>query len=198
MQIPLFPLGSVLFPGGRLPLRIFETRYMDMAKRCLRDASPFGICLIADGQETGAPAKPHATGTLAHISDWDMEQLGILNVVATGTQRFRITASSAAPSGLLSGEVVLLDEPAVVPIPGQFARLIPLLRAILGELGDAANAPATPHRFYDAGWVGLRYAELLPIPASARQMLLEVDDSVDRLEIVFRFLASKSLLPDTA
>lgn len=201
MIVPLFPLGSVLFPGGRLPLRIFEQRYMDMAKACFKDSGSFGICLIAAGEEVARagekPAEPHAVGTLAHIADWDMQQLGVLDIVAQGGDRFRLKRHWVEPSGLLRGEVDLIDSPPVLPVPGSYARLVPLLRAIIDDLGATPGAPATPHRFFDAGWLGMRYAELLPIPLVARQKLLEIEDSIDRLEIIYRFLDSKGLLPDT-
>jgi len=201
MIIPLFPLQSVLFPGGRLPLRIFEQRYMDMAKVCLKESASFGICLIAKGEEVARagrkPAEPHVVGTLAHIADWDMQQLGVLNIIAQGGERFRLLRHWAEDSGLLRGEVELIAEPAVLPVPGDYARLVPLLRAIVGEMGASApNAPAAPHRFFDAGWLGMRYAEVLPIPVAAKQKLLEIEDSIDRLEIIYRFLESKGLLPD--
>ena len=208
MIIPLFPLHSVLFPGGRLPMRIFEQRYMDMAKVCLKESSSFGICLIASGEEVldgtpGAaragrkPAEPHAVGTLAHIADWDMQQLGVLEIIAQGGDRFRVLRHWAEDSGLLWGEVELIAASAVLPVPGPYVRLVPLLRAIVEEMAaGAAHAPATPHRFFDAGWVGMRYAEVLPIPVVARQKLLEIEDSIDRLEIIYRFLESKGLLPD--
>jgi Lon protease-like protein len=201
MIIPLFPLRSVLFPGGRLPLRIFEQRYMDMAKACLKESGSFGICLIARGEEVSGPgrkvAEPHAVGTLAHIADWDMQQLGVLEIVAQGGERFRLLRHWAEGSGLLQGEVDLIAAPAVLPVPGPYARLVPLLRAIVGELeAGAPNAPAKPHRFFDADWLGMRYAEVLPIPVAAKQKLLEIEDSLDRLEIIYRFLESKGLLPD--
>lgn len=201
MMIPLFPLQSVLFPGGRLPLRIFEQRYMEMAKACFKESGSFGICLIARGEEVARPgrkpAEPHAVGTLAHIADWDMPQLGVLNIIAQGGERFRLLRHWTEASGLLRGEIELIAAPAVLPVPGAYARLVPLLRAIVDEMGaDAPNAPATPHRFFDAGWLGMRYAEVLPIPVAAKQKLLEVDDSIDRLEIIYRFLESKGLLPD--
>jgi Lon protease-like protein len=198
MIVPLFPLQSVLFPGGRLPMRIFEQRYMDMAKVCLKESGSFGICLIARGEEVARagkkPAEPHAVGTLAHIADWDMPQLGVLNIIAQGGERFRLLRHWVEDSGLLRGEVELIVAPAVLPVPGAYARLVPLLRAIVAEM--AANAPATPHRFFDAGWLGMRYAEVLPIPVAAKQKLLELEDSIDRLEIIYRFLESKGLLPD--
>lgn len=200
MIVPLFPLGSVLFPGGRLPLRIFEQRYMDMAKTCFKESGSFGICLIAAGEEVARPgekpAEPHAVGTLAHIADWDMQQLGVLDIVAQGGDRFRLKRHWVEPSGLLRGEVELIESPPVLPVPGAYARLVPLLRAIIADLDAAASAPATPHRFFDAGWLGMRYAEVLPIPLLARQKLLEIEDSIDRLEIIYRFLESKGLLPD--
>lgn len=199
MIIPLFPLQSVLFPGGRLPLRIFETRYMDMAKVCLKDGTPFGICLIASGEEVAHPgqgaAQPHEIGTLAHIADWDMQQLGVLNVTAQGGSRFRIVKQWTEPSQLLRAEVEAIADPAVLPIPGDYARLVPLLRAIVEEMAKSNAGPATPHRFFDAGWLGMRYAEVLPIPALAKQKLLEIEDSLDRLEIIYRYLESKGLLP---
>jgi len=201
MIIPLFPLQSVLFPGGRLPMRIFEQRYMDMAKICLKESASFGICLIARGEEVTRAgqkaAEPHAVGTLAHIADWDMQQLGVLNIIAQGGERFRLLRHWTENSGLLKGEIELIAEPTVLPVPGAYARLVPLLRAIVDEMAAGApNAPAMPHRFFDAGWLGMRYAEVLPIPVAAKQKLLEVDDSIDRLEIIYRFLESKGLLPD--
>ncbi|MDP2825199.1 MAG: LON peptidase substrate-binding domain-containing protein [Sulfuritalea sp.] len=201
MIIPLFPLQSVLFPGGRLPLRIFEQRYMDMAKVCLKESASFGICLIARGEEVARagrkPAEPHAVGTLAHIADWDMQQLGVLDIVAQGGERFRLLRHWAEDSGLLRGEIELIAAPTVLPIPGAYARLVPLLRAIVEQMAAGSpNAPAMPHRFFDAGWLGMRYAEVLPIPVAAKQKLLEIEDSIDRLEVIYRFLESKGLLPD--
>jgi Lon protease-like protein len=201
MIISLFPLQSVLFPGGRLPMRIFEQRYMDMAKVCLKESVSFGICLISHGEEITRrgqkAAEPHAIGTLAHIADWDMQQLGVLNIIAQGGDRFRILRHWSEDSGLLKGEIELIAEPTVLPVPGAYARLVPLLRAIVDEMpAGASNAPATPHRFFDASWLGMRYAEVLPIPVVAKQKLLEVEDSIDRLEIIYRFLESKGLLPD--
>ena len=201
MIIPLFPLRSVLFPGGRLPLRIFEQRYMDMAKVCLKESTSFGICLIAEGEEVARagkkPATPHGVGTLAQIAAWDMQQLGVLEIIAQGGERFRLQRHWVEDSGLLRGEVERIADPAVLPVPGAYARLVPLLRAIVAEMAATApNAPATPHRFFDAGWLGMRYAEVLPIPVAAKQKLLELEDGISRLEIIYRFLESKGLLPD--
>ena len=137
----------------------------------------------------------HSTIIFAPVSIG--QQLGVLNIIAQGGERFRLLRHWVEDSGLLRGEVELIADPAVLPVPGAYARLVPLLRAIVAEMAATApNAPATPHRFFDAGWLGMRYAEVLPIPVAAKQKLLELGDSIDRLEIIYRFLESKGLLPD--
>lgn len=189
-ELPLFLLDTVLHPGGRLPLRVFETRYMDMVRACLRRDAPFGVCLIARGEEVAtpgaAPAEPHPVGTLARIAAWDMPQFGILDLVAHGGERFRVLGWRAAADGLILAEVAPLPDPPVTPIPAAQGRLVPMLRAILEALED--EMPPKPHRFYDAAWVADRWAEILPLPMATRQRLLELDDGVARLEIVHRFI----------
>jgi len=194
LVIPLFPLQTVLFPGGALPLKIFEQRYMDMAKHCLQAEAPFGICLIDEGAEVGAPAVPKQVGTLARIVAWDMEQLGVLKVVVHGGERFRVLRHWVEPSGLVYGEIELLDEPAPAPVPADSAGLVGLLRAIVADIGSHEGAgPPPPHRYDDAAWVGRRFCEVLPIPNTARQMLLELDDATSLLQIVRRYLVQKKL-----
>jgi uncharacterized protein len=196
LDLPLFPLNAVLFPGGTLPLKIFEQRYLDMAAACMKDEAPFGICLISEGAEVArpgeAPPVPHAVGTLARIVEWEMQQLGVLQVVVQGDERFRILSSHAEPSGLMRAHVSFVEAEPMRKIPSACASLVPLLRAIVDDLGE--RAPPKPHRFYDAAWVGYRWCEVLPIPLLARQKLLELDDSVSRLEIVLRYLTQKGLL----
>ena len=190
---PLFLLDTVLHSGGRIALRVFETRYMDMVKECLRTNAPFGVCLLAQGGEVatpaGAAAEPHRVGTLATIADWDMPQLGILNIVAHGGQRFRILDYRTQENRLVVAETELLPDPPVTPIPGDYARLVPMLRALLEALEDG---PPQPHRFYDAAWVADRWAELLPLPMARRQEILELDDGVARLDAIYRFLEQES------
>ena len=196
LDLPLFPLRAVLFPGGSLPLKIFEQRYLDMAAASMREQTPFGICLIAEGAEVaqpgGKPAVPHEIGTLARIAEWDMAQLGLLQVVVQGAERFRVLARRNEPSGLVRAEVSFLEPEPIRKIPHELARLVPLLRAVLEDLGE--RAPPQPHSFHDAAWVGYRWCEVLPIPLLARQKLLELDDSISRLEIVDRFLVQKGLV----
>jgi len=176
--IPLFPLNTVLFPGGRLPLRIFEQRYMDMAKTCLKDGSPFGVCLIVDGKEVGEPAVPAGVGTLARITTWDMPQLGVLQVLALGTQRFRLASRRVEPGGLARGDIELLDEDQDAAIPENCARCVKILQRVVDEQPDLLEAP----QMGSASWVGSRLAELLPLPLDAKQELLELTDARTRLE----------------
>ncbi|HQR04438.1 MAG: LON peptidase substrate-binding domain-containing protein [Proteobacteria bacterium] len=189
-EIPLFPLGTVLFPGGRLPLRIFETRYMDMAKASLRDKSPFGICLIAEGAEVGLPAVPHETGTLARIVQWDMPQFGVLEVMVEGGQCFDIVDRRVEPSRLQRARVTVRPAPAAEPVPERYARLTDMLRAIAGESGG--HLPP-PHDFDNLHWVAYRLSERMPLPMLVRQQLLELRESASRIEMVYRLLQQQGV-----
>ena len=177
----------MLFPGGRLPLRIFEQRYLEMAKACLRDNSPFGVCLIREGAEVGAAATPAQVGTLARISAWDMPQLGLLQVTALGERCFRILERHVLPDGLARASVELLPEEADSPIPANCAICVRLLERLI-ETQGALFEP--PHRLASSSWVGSRLAEILPLPLEARQRLLELGDARERLERVNALLAN--------
>ena len=190
--IPLFPLAAVLCPGGRLALKIFEQRYLDMAAASLKDRTAFGICLIARGKEVGEVAEPHVVGTLAHIVDADMEQLGILQVTVRGGRRFRILSTEAQSDGLLRAEVELLPEPQACSVPEAMSGLIPLLKRVAADLG--AQRLPEPHAFDDAVWVGYRLTEIVPVQALAKQKLLELDDPLSRLEILHTYLAQRRLV----
>lgn len=191
LRIPLFPLNTVLFPGGVQALKIFEQRYLDMAAACLKDNTPFGICLIEAGGEVGEAAVPHPFGTLAHITDWDMEQLGLLMISTRGGRRFRVLDHEVGADKLLMATVELLAEPET-PLPQARERLLPLLQRIVSDLGP--ERMPEPHRFGDAAWVGYRLTEILPIQNLAKQRLLELDDPLSRLEILEKFLDQRKLL----
>ena len=178
-EVPLFPLHTVLFPAGRLPLRIFEQRYMDMAKACLRDGSVFGVCLIREGGEVGAPALPAEVGTLARIGAWDMPQLGVLQVTALGERRFRILERRVQRDGLARATVEFLPEDDDGPIPQSCAGCVKLLQRVLQQ---QAALFEPPHRLDSASWVGARLVELLPLPLPAKQDLLELSDARARIE----------------
>ena len=191
-DVPLFPLGTVLFPEGRLPLKIFEQRYMDMAKACLKNDSPFGVCLIASGRETGAPALPHEVGTLARIARWDMPQLGVLQVRCHGEQRFRVVSRRVETSGLQRADIEVAEDLGPAPLEARHEFLASLLSRIIDQIGDVPYF--LPPRFDDSVWVGYRLCELLPISLPDKQKLLELDDHVVRLDAVHRFLLDKGLL----
>jgi len=191
LNIPIFPLNTVLFPGGLLPLRVFEARYMDMTRDCLKQDRPFGVCLIREGAEVGAPAVPEAVGCLARITDWDMQQQGILALKTHGGQRFRIATRSADGQGLISAKVDLIDPEPPAPIPAQYGACAKLLQMVVADQGKEIFAE--PLAFDDAAWVGYRLAEILPVPLVAKQKLLELTDSLQRLVILQRFLEQRGL-----
>jgi Lon protease-like protein len=192
LQIPIFPLNTVLFPGSVLPLRIFEQRYLDMAAACMREKTPFGVCLIDSGEETGSAAVPHEIGTLAEIDTWDMEQLGILQITARGGRRFRILEKQLAGNQLLEALVEIIPNDGGLAVPPESQRLLPLLLKILKELGPE-RAPE-PHFPEDAEWVSFRISEILPVHHLAKQKLLELEDPLMRLEILEKFLEQRQLL----
>jgi len=192
-KIPIFPLGTVLFPGSILPLRIFEVRYMDMAKACLKEKSPFGVCLIREGQEVGAPAVPQEVGCLARIAECDMEELGILKVKAEGLARFRIVATEVVAAGLVVAEIEdTMPEARVTEAPG-LAECAEFLRKVLVAIGDERFVP--PFDFEDATWVSFRLAEILPLRIDVKQKLLELTDGTLRIAILHKFMQQQRLLP---
>jgi Lon protease-like protein len=195
-ELPLFPLRTVLFPGGLLPLKVFEARYVDMAKTCLAEEAPFGVCLLTRGDEVARPgsAAPEfaQVGTLARIVDWDMPELGILHIVTLGDTRFRVTAHHTTPAGLVVGDIVTIGaEPAIALPPGHeaLARLLELIATRLGP----ENFPAERH-YEDASWVGYRLAELLPLPLSVKQSMLEINEPAVRLAVLHQFLQQQGVL----
>jgi len=180
-EIPLFPLNSVLFPGGPLPLRIFETRYLDMVSSCLKHEQGFGVCLIEQGSETG-PARTYTVGTLAHIRDWSNGPDGLLNILALGSGRFRATRVRVQHNGLNIAEVEWLPQEPSVPLPDTARPLAEMLQQLLAQMAEryAAVLP----RYQDASWVGYRLAEIMPLPVAQRQYLLEICDARLRLDII--------------
>lgn len=192
-KLPLFPLRVVLFPGGRLNVRVFEQRYRDMITTCLKSNSPFGVCLIKHGAEVGVAAEPQAVGTLAHVVDCDADQPGILRVSARGGNRFRVGATEVRKDQLVLAEVAELTERAAA-MPERHGRLAETLRQVLAQVGPDSHFP--PPRWDDAGWVGGRLAELLPLPASLKQTLLESDEPVSRLDILAKLFPGSRAAPD--
>jgi Lon protease-like protein len=182
-QIPLFPLNTVLFPGGPLPLRIFEARYIDLVRRCLREDTGFGVVLITEGEEAGASSTVTSeVGTYARIVDFSGQPDGLLGIEARGERRFRIHARSRARDGLNLAEVEWLPEERAVPLPDEFADLGPALDHVLAQIGEPYES--LERRLDDAAWVGGRLAEILPLPPAHKQHCLELDDPVERLRFL--------------
>ncbi len=180
LDMPLFPLGSVLFPGGFLHLRIFEPRYLALVRECTRHGSPFGVCLILDGHETGVPAVPAAIGTLARISDFHREDDGLLGIVAEGGVRFRVARSRVRADGMVRGDAKLWPGEPEVDVPVEFALLQSILERLIETMAPAWRH--TPRSNYDdASWLGFRLAELLPLDCSEQQRMLELTDPLQRL-----------------
>lgn len=183
-EVPLFPLGTVLFPGGLLPLQIFETRYLDMIRRCMRDGAPFGVVLIQTGRESRRSAADEAPriagiGTLARIIDFTQLDNGLLGITARGEYRFRVRASREQDDRLLLASLEPLDEPEPVPVPEEYATLIEILQQLVEH--PAVNRLGVTVDWDDARSVAGRLADLLPVSPQLKQGLLEVDDPIVRL-----------------
>jgi len=182
VEIPLFPLGTVLFPGGPLPLRIFEARYIDLVRRCLRDDTGFGVVLIREGVEAGGTAETFDVGTYARIVDFSQQPDGLLGIRAAGERRFRILERRRARDGLNVADVEWLPDEPNLPLPEELAELAPALESILTQVGEPyASLERRPD---DAAWVAGRLAEILPIPPGHKQHCLELDDPIERLRFL--------------
>jgi Lon protease-like protein len=179
IEIPLFPLGTVLFPGGPLPLRIFETRYIDLVRRCMRDGTGFGVVLIREGVEAGGAATTFDVGTYARIVDFSQQPDGLLGIRAQGERRFRIHERRRARDGLNLADVEWLAAERPQPLPEDFAELGPAIDAILAQVGEPYAS--LERHLDDAAWVSARLAEVLPLPAQHKQYCLELNDPVERL-----------------
>jgi len=181
-ELPLFPLRVVLFPGGELRLRIFETRYLDMVRLCTRTQTPFGVCLYlnADGD---TPARPAALGTAAHIIDFCSLPDGMLGITCRGGQRFHVERTKVRDNGLILGEVEWIEDDVTAAVRPEHGLLVHLLERILEQVGGP-YAKAERALFDQAQWVSCRLAELLPFGLEMQQQLLQASDPHQRLQRV--------------
>ncbi len=184
---PIFPLSTVLYPGGHLGLRIFEPRYLDLVRECSGRGRPFGVCALLEEDSDSADhdAAPRSsaatTGTLARIIDFNTQPDGLLGIQAVGEQRFQIGNTWIASNGLLRADIELLDEAEPMPVPAEYG----LIATLLGRLLEQAGSHLPPHlrqQLDDASWLGYRMGELLPLSISERQLLLETNDPAERLQ----------------
>ena len=204
--LPLFPLGSVLFPGGLLPLRIFEVRYLDMINRCHKAGTPFGVVGLTQGTEVrvaGAATESFMpVGTLAQIREFDSPQAGLLQIECLGTQRFEVRQSAQLKHGLWTADVALLPDDMAVEVPPDLRHTANALRQLVEAIGqrsddgdpDQPRLPiASPFRYDDCSWLSNRWCELLPMSNALKQQLMTLDSPLMRLELVSDLLARNGI-----
>lgn len=201
-SIPLFPLNTVLYPDGYLPLQIFEVRYLDMIRNCINGEQPFGVVQLLAGTEVRKPGQ-HETlapvGTLARVMDWSAPLSGLLQIKCMGTQRFRVLSSEQLKHGLWMAEIDMLAPDLPVPIPAEQQNVADALGALIRTLQEekipAEQMPLQPpYRLDESGWVANRWCELLSLTPLQKQLLLSQDNAVLRLELVQDVLADNGLL----
>jgi len=201
-SIPLFPLNTVLYPDGYLPLQIFEVRYLDMIRNCINGEQPFGVVQLLTGTEVRKPGQQESlapVGTLARVVDWSAPLSGLLQIKCMGTQRFRVLSSEQLKHGLWMGEIDMLAPDLPVPVPPEQQNVADALGALIRTLQEEKipldQMPLQPpYRLDESGWVANRWCELLSLTPLQKQLLLSQDNAVLRLELVQDVLADNGLL----
>jgi uncharacterized protein len=195
LTFPLFPLGTVLFPDGVLPLQIFEVRYLDMVSRCIAEGTPFGVVLLTHGNEVRTPEGQErfvTSGTLASVHESTSSSPGLLQVVCRGGARFHVLSSARRPNGLWMAETELMEDDRRIPVPSELQGASDALDKVLASLHEVPEQRwpvQPPFRLDDCGWVANRWCELLPLSAQLKQRLMELDNPLVRLELVSDVLA---------
>ena len=196
-ELAIFPLGTVLFPQGVLPLRVFEARYVDMVRECMRHDQPFGVCLITRGAEVGKPAEHESVGCTARIVDWDQAAQGVLGIRTIGGQRFRILSRRVQPDGLIRGHIEPIADDAAIEVAPEHRVCVELLHRIVDDIRSRSPDPhwlAEPLDFNSSGWVSNRLCECLPLPPATKQRLMALADPAARLALVHEFLRKGGIL----
>lgn len=200
ISIPLFPLATVLFPDGVLPLQVFEVRYLDMIGKCIASGSPFGVVLLTHGSEVRTPEggeQFEQSGTLATVQETVESSPGLLKVTCRGASRFRIVSSERRQNGLWTAEVELLEGDFAIPVPSELQGASDALDRVLESLGEIPEdrwPMLPPFQLDDCGWVANRWCDLLPLPSAQKQMLLMLDSPVIRLELLHDMLDEHGLI----
>ena len=180
MQLPLFPLSSIVMPDGLMPLRLFERRYIDMVKNCFKTDTGFGVCLIKEGNEAGEPSTPYPIGTLATIVDFDQGSDGLLHITAKGEQEFRILTYAANEAKLLVAEIELIPLRPPTPMDEKVEALALKLELILQYLEP--DIRFEKQGLDDPDWICHRLLELLPLTPEVKYELLQLPSNIERLE----------------
>ncbi|SHG39464.1 LON peptidase substrate-binding domain-containing protein [Massilia sp. CF038] len=200
LTFPLFPLGTVLFPDGVLPLQIFEVRYLDMISRCIADGTPFGVVLLTHGGEVRTPEGQErfvTSGTLASVHESSASAPGLLQVVCRGGARFQVLSSERRPNGLWMAETELMEDDRRIPVPSELQGASEALDKVLASLHEVPEQRwpvQPPFRLDDCGWVANRWCELLPLPNTHKHSLLTLDNPVIRLELMHDVLDEHGLI----
>ncbi|WP_019142826.1 LON peptidase substrate-binding domain-containing protein [Noviherbaspirillum massiliense] len=200
-SLPLFPLNTVLFPGGYLPLQVFEVRYLDMINKCIADGTQFGVVALTEGSEVRQPGVTESfadVGTMAKIDAWQAPMPGLLQIACSGSARFRIASSMQLRHGLWMAETTAIEDDVVIPVPAELQNTVDVLEKLLDSLQKEGMQPhempvIPPFQLDDCGWVANRWAELLPMPLAQKLRLLELDNPMLRLELIQDLLAERGL-----
>ena len=198
-ELPLFPLQTVLFPGGLLPLKVFEARYLDLVSHCLRKRSPFGVVCLGQGSEVrgggGDKVRLEPIAVLAHLQDVDAEQPGILKIRCIGGRRVQLGTPWQRQDGLWLAPAQALDDDLAAAVPPELDATALALGQAIGSLAAQDQHPfGRPYRLDEAGWVANRWCEILPISVAAKYRLMVLDEPVLRLKRVYEYLRSKGVI----
>ena len=184
--VPLFPLNTVLFPGGALPLRVFEPRYLDMVSNCMKNETGIGVILIKKGSEVGPAPDVHETGTLTYISYWHQRNDGMLGITLRGEQRFRLLECTTQPNQLMQGEIELIENFPSLELEVEQQYMADMLKQIISQLEPPYTS--MPTHYNDAEWVSARLIELLPLQLNEKQEMLKANDVSERIEKLAHYL----------
>lgn len=189
--LPLFPLNVVVCPGGLLPLKIFEARYLDMVKNCLRNQTAFAVLAVLPEGETGPdghfPFSP--VGTAVKIMDADVTTVGLMMIRCVGQHRIKVESFTQQADGLVIGQVSDIPNDMVLPIPEDLKVTSEVLRQLLDSLPSQNIAPdqmpvIEPYQLEDTAWVANRWVELLDLSLLEKQRLMQLDSPIVRLELI--------------
>ena len=201
--IALFPLNTLLFPDGVLPLRVFETRYVDMVRECMKANAPFGVVGIKAGKEIGTVAEPYSVGTVANITQWDMPEFGVLLIQTRGGERFNILETRLLPSQRLEARIEMKEPDQHIVGDEALSICAKVLGIVIHDLETRARnekvenfiSPfSKPHKMHDTGWVANRWCEMLPITLPEKQRLLEMTNAALRLENIEHYLRENGVI----
>lgn len=184
--MPLFPLATTLFPGGRTALNVFEQRYYELAKNCIATGEGFGIVTLLGGGEVGAKQAYAKVGTVVSIASFDAPQPNLFVLDCIGEQRFEVLSTRTRSNGLHVAQVRWLPNESSVPIAAEYASLVDVLKPLVDALG--ATRFAEPFALDDSTWVSSRLSEIIKMPPTIKQNLLEINDPELRLKIIAQLM----------